>query len=163
MTSPLLRPLWCQFRWAPGWGQAHGGTIRPFLVLLVKRIKSQPIGKRSIAGEAGRGERRTRIGGRERETNRIEPERKSETGRRAAESAPAGGRHGGPERGGARLQPLHLQRAATRGLFPVPSIWPRPLSVLSAILVARKVLASLLVCSSGFARSRITMDVRLWF
>ena len=105
-----------------------GRLTRPFLVVFLL-IKSQPIGKhytgeRKKKRELELGEERERE--RERgKSNRIQPGRSVEEGGGIG----AGGRHGGPERGGARLQPLHLQRAAPRGLIsPHPPSPPSPRS-----------------------------------
>jgi len=68
-------------------------------------------------------------------SNRIQPG-KSVRDREEGGGIGAGARHGGPERGGARLQPLHLQRAAPRGLFS-PALLDLPFSVLAAILLER--------------------------
>ena len=136
------------------WGTS---TTRPFLVLLIKPQPSE--NRRREKRELELGEERERG-----KSNRIQPGR-SVRDREEGGGIGAGARHGGPERGGARLQPLHLQRAAPRGLFS-PS--PHPLLDLAAPPFRSGcdssrmvVLASVFVCGSGFARGCNRIPV-LW-
>ena len=123
------------------WGTS---TTRPFLVLLIKPQPSE--NRRREKRELELGEERERG-----KSNRIQPGR-SVRDREEGGGIGAGARHGGPERGGSRLQPLHLQRAAPRGLFP-PALLDlaAPLFRSGCDSSRTVVLASVVVCGSGFA------------
>jgi len=109
------------------WGTS---TTRPFLVFL---IKSQP----SETGEGKKGN--SNWGKREREANRIESSRGEalETGRRAAESAPAPGMEDLSVEDLASNLSTYKEQLREVSSPPLSSIWPRPFSVLAAILLER--------------------------
>lgn len=126
------------------WGTS---TTRPFLVLLIKSQPSENRRREKRELELGKRGRE-----RKREANRIESSRGEASDREEGGGIGAGGRHGGPERGGARLQPLHLQRAAPRGLFsPALLDLAAPLFRSGCDSSRTVVLASVVVCGSGFA------------